>query len=273
MGILTAMVPISVVICCANVADTLEAACRSVAEWADELVIVDSGSTDATPEIAQRHADRYVVEPWRGYTKQKQYGASLAKNPWVLVLDGDEEVSAELAAEIGALTAEELDRYDVLSMPRRNYVMGRWIRCYGPDWQSRLIQRDRTVWADEVLHDNRLPGDPSRGRRLRGWLLHMRTSGGGFTDYFSGRQYDERLLMVARQMHRRGKRCRWWSLWTHPFAAFFRCYITRRGILEGQVGLLAAQKKAVEAQLKYAALWAIQHGVEPLSPGGARDGG
>ncbi len=256
-------VPISVVICCANVADTLEAACLSVKDWADELLIIDSGSTDATPDIARRYAHRYLVEPWRGYTGQKKYGSMLAKNTWVLVLDGDEEVTSELADEITALDPAALDKLDVLSMPRRNYLMGRWVRCDGPDWQSRLIHRDRVIWADEVLHDNRLPSAPGRSGKLRGALLHMRTSRGGFNDYFHGKQLDHRLAIVAQQMHQRGKRCHVHDLWLRPLAAFIRMYLFKAGILDGTPGLLVAQKKALEAQLKYAALWALQKGVTP----------
>jgi len=255
------MPKISVVICCANVADTLGPACESVA-WADELVIVDSGSGDATAEVAKRYANRYVVEPWRGYTEQKKFGTSLCTHEWVLVLDGDEECSPQLAREIQSLTDEQLDQFDVLSMPRRNWVMGRPVRAWYPDWQSRLIHRDRVIWSDEVLHDARLPSDPSRGGKLRGWLEHKRHSRAGFTDYFNGRQEDERLLMVARQMYARGKRCTLIDLVFRPHLTFLKFFVFKRGFLDGQFGLLIAQKAALAVQFKYAALWAIQNGIE-----------
>ncbi|MCX5659041.1 MAG: glycosyltransferase family 2 protein [Planctomycetota bacterium] len=249
--------PISVAICCANAADTLEAACRSAA-WADELVIVDSGSTDATPGIAMRFATHYTVEPWRGYSKQKEYAAGLCRHDWVFVLDADEEISPQLAEQIKRLTPEQLDQRDVFWFPRRNYVMGRYVRAWSPDWQSRLIQRKRVRWSDDALHEDRLASDASRVGRLSGWIDHKRTSTAGWSDYFSGKRMDERLMMVARQMHARGKRCSQADLLLRPPVAFWKSYLLKGGILDGTFGLLIAQKAAVSTQLKYAALWAVQ---------------
>ena len=230
--------------------------------WANELVVVDSGSTDDTAEIAQRYADRYVLEPWRGYTGQKRFAADLCRNDWVFVLDGDETIPSALARELTELSDEQLQRRDVLLVRRRNYVMGRRVRAWWPDWQSRLIHRHRCHWPDEALHEARLPSDPSRQGKLKGWIEHKRHSRSGFGDYFSGSRMDERLLMVARQMHERGKRCRAWDLVLRPWGAFWKFYLLKRGFLDGSFGLLMAQKAAVSTQLKYAALWAVEHGLD-----------
>ncbi|MBB6430908.1 glycosyltransferase family 2 protein [Algisphaera agarilytica] len=254
------MAKISVVICCANAEATLPAAVASV-KWADELVIVDSGSEDRTAEIAQAAADVYRLEPWRGYTGQKKFGTELAANDWVLVLDGDEEVSPKLAQQIQALTDGELDGLDVVYCNRRNWVMGRPVRAWWPDRQSRLIHRGRTHWPEEALHDTREPSDPSRTKRLSGHLEHKRVGFDGlesWSDYFSGKRLDERVLMVARQMHAQGKRASWASLALRPYMAFIKFYFIKRGFLDGTFGLLIAQKAAFSVQLKYAALWAVQ---------------
>jgi len=256
------MARISVVICCANVADTIEAACRSAA-WANELVVVDSGSTDATGDIAKRFATGYVVEPWRGYTEQKRFGVSLCHNDWVLVLDGDEECSPELGREIARLSDADLERYDLFLMRRRNYVMGRYARAYSPDWQNRLIHRGRCRWADEALHDTRLPSHPSRVRKLRGWLEHGRCRLAGFSEYFNGRLADDRLRLMAEALYRRGQRCGWLDLFLRPVLAFTKFYLLKGGFRDGQFGLLIAQRAAVAVQLKYAALWAVQTGHAP----------
>jgi (heptosyl)LPS beta-1,4-glucosyltransferase len=247
------MPKVSVVICCANSEGTLEAACRSAA-WADELIVVDSGSTDATARIAQEHAHRYLLEPWRGYTEQKKFGAAQAMNDWVFVLDGDEEISPELAG----LSDAELERLDVFLLRRRNWVMGRTVRSWWPDWQSRLIHRRRCHWASEMLHDARRASSPSRLGRLRGNIEHKRHSQGGFRDYFDGRLEDSRLILVAREMYARGNRCGFWSLLLRPAFAFLKFYVLKHGWLDGTFGLLIAQKAARGAQLKYAALWAVQ---------------
>lgn len=253
------MARVSVMICCANVANTIEAACRSAA-WADELVVVDSGSTDATGDIAKRFATRYVVEPWRGYTEQKRFGVSLCRNEWVLVLDGDEECSPELGDEIGRLPDAVLERHDLFLMRRRNYIMGRYVRVYSPDWQNRLIHRGRCRWADEVLHDTRTASHPSRVGKLRGRLEHNRYRRAGFSEYFNGRMADERLRLLADDLTRRGRRCRWGDLVLRPMLAFLKLYLLKGGFRDGMFGLLIAQRAAIAVQLKYSALWALQEG-------------
>jgi len=127
---------VSVVICCVDAEDTLEAACRSVG-FADEIVIVDSGSTDGTEAIARRFAHVFRQEPWRGYTEQKKFATTLAKHDWVLVLDADEECSPELAGEIAALSTADAETVDVFEMRRTHYLMGRRVRAWSPDWQGR----------------------------------------------------------------------------------------------------------------------------------------
>lgn len=260
----------SVVICCANAEATLPAALKS-ARFADEVVVVDSGSADRTEAIARELADVYRLEPWRGYSGQKKFGAELAAHDWVLVLDGDEEVSPELATQVQALSAAELDGLDVLYVRRRNWVMGQAVRAWWPDWQSRLIHRGRVSWPDEALHEDRKPTDPGRTRRLSGHLEHKRAGPPDFADYFSGRRMDERLLMVARQMHARGKRVGFFGLWLRPAAAFFKFFILKRGFLDGAFGLLIAQKAATSVQLKYAALWAVQRGLANREHAGHRE--
>lgn len=255
------MPAISIIICCANSEASLGPACES-ARWADELIVVDSGSHDRTPQIAQEHADRYVVEPWRGYGGQKKFATELAKNDWVFFLDGDEECSPQLAEEWKRFTDTELEALDLLMVPRKNYILGRYVRGWWPDRLTRIFHRQRVTWDDEVLHDTRKASDPSRVRNLSGWIEHKRISDAGFSDYFSGKRMDERLLMVAQQMHERGKRARAWDLVIRPWLAFIKFYFLKRGFLDGTFGLLIAQKAAVSTQLKYAALWSIQHDVQ-----------
>ena len=251
------MVPISVVICCANSEATLPAALASC-RWADEVLVVDSGSDDATESIARAGASRYLQEPWRGYRGQKKFAAEQARHDWVLVLDGDEEVSPELARQIGELTAEALAGLDVVYMQRQNWVLGRRVRAWSPDWQSRLIHRDRVTWPEEALHEDRRPSDPGRTLRLSGHLEHKRVSGADWSDYFSGRRLDGRLTPVAAQMLQRGKRASFGDLWLRPWGAFFKFYILKGAWRDGAFGLLIAQKAAVSVQLKYARLWALQ---------------
>lgn len=255
------MVPISVAICCHNAQATLPAALASV-KWADETVVVDSGSTDRSVQIAEQHADRLIHEPFRGYSQQKQFAASLCRNDWVLILDSDEEVSEQLAAQLQSLKAEQLAHVDVVYTPRHHYVMARPTRAWRPDWQSRLIHRDRVSWTDHELHEDRRPSSPKRIMKLSGPLLHKRLGSPGWPDYFSGKRLDDRVLKVARQMHARGKRCHWWDLVLRPRVMFFKLFVLKAGFLDGTFGLLISQKSAWGVQLKYAALWAVQNGLD-----------
>jgi hypothetical protein len=199
---------------------------------------------------------------------------SLCRNDWVLVLDGDEECSAALGHEIASLPDADLERYDLFLMPRRNYIMGRYARAYSPDWQNRLMHRGRCRWADEALHDTRLPSHPSRVRKLRGWLEHGRCRRGGFAEYFNGRLADDRLRLTAEDLYRRGRRCTWTDLLLRPVLAFTKFYLLKGGFRDGRFGLLIAQRAAVAVQLKYAALWAVQMGhasraaTPDVTPGG-----
>lgn len=238
--------------------DTLPAACESVA-WCDELVIVDSGSTDGTAELARERADVFRHEPWRGYDKQKAFANTLASHDWVLMLDADEACTPELAEELRELSDAELERYDVLHVRRRNYLLGRPVRAWDPDWQSRVVHRERVRHADEALHDARLPSSPERQRRLRGRILHKHRSHAGFEDYFGGQRLDARLPLVALQMYERGKRARWWDLALRPWLTLLKLLLLKGGWRDGTFGLLIAQKTAVTTQLKYAALWTLEH--------------
>ncbi|MFG0248696.1 MAG: glycosyltransferase family 2 protein [Phycisphaeraceae bacterium JB051] len=248
---------ISVMITCANAQKTLSAACESVM-WADEIIIVDSGSTDQTPQIAQTYATKYVVEPWRGYTGQKQFGCSLCSNDWVFVLDSDEVVSPKLANAIQALTAEELDQHDLFWASRKNYVFGKYVRAWDPDWQSRLIHKDRVTWVEHALHEGRKGQSPEREGKLSGRLLHKPVGPVEFADYFCGSRMDKRLLPVAQEMYAKGKRCYPWDLLLRPALAFGKFYFIKLGFLSGTFGLMMAQKASASTQLKYAALWYVQ---------------
>ncbi len=257
---------LSVLICCADAADTLPAALASVTPWADEVLVVDSGSSDATPQLAADAGARVVEEPWRGYSEQKEYGITLTRNPWTFVLDGDEEADSVLQRELCSLD-EGFDRsVDLGWMRRKNYVFGRWVRAWSPDWQSRLFHRDRVSWTGHVLHDQREASRPGAVRRLKGHLLHKRTSSAGFKDYFSGARLDARLMMQARQMHAAGKRASFFDLAVRPPATVFKQLVIKRGLLDGSFGWMMAQKTAATTQLKYAALKAVELERQPPRP-------
>src|SRR5271155_3398609 len=143
--------------------------------WADEIVLVDSGSKDRTCEIAREHGAQVTVEPWRGYVAQKQFAIELCTKDWVLLLDADEEVSAGLAEEIRAAIARP-DAARGYRLPRKNLFLGRWMRHGGfyPDPKLRLFRRGQGFVTGHDPHDRceLTPGLPQRTRQLKHAMVH-----------------------------------------------------------------------------------------------------
>ena len=243
---------LSVVVITRNEAANIRAALAS-ARWADELVVVDSGSADDTARIAGEIADRVAAHEWGGYGAQKNYATEIATHDWVLSLDADERVSPALAHEIQALLhAEPAARgYRV---PRVTRYLGRWIRStdWRPDRQLRLYDRRAARWNDRLVHESVAVDGPVG--RLRGELEHH-----AYRDVSHHLQtIDRYTTLAARQMHREGRRAGWVDLAVRPPAAFLRNYVVRRGMRDGVHGLIVSILNAGYVFLKFVKLWEQQ---------------
>src|SRR5262245_57348878 len=161
--------PLSVTIITRNAASQLESCLASVA-FAEEVVVVDSGSTDGTARLAARRGARVIAKDWLGFGPQKQFAVESARHDWVLCLDADERLSESLRE---AIVAElRAPRGMVYAMPRCNRFLGRWLR-HGegyPDWSVRLFHRGYARWSDDAVHEKVVTERPIL--RLRGDLLH-----------------------------------------------------------------------------------------------------
>src|SRR5215471_19982113 len=147
---------ISATIITHNEAANIRDACESVS-WADEILVVDSESTDNTRQIAAECGARVITNRWPGFAQQKQYAVDSAANDWIFSLDADERVSPELLASIDKLRApDERELAAGYRVARRAYYMGRWIRGGGwyPDYQLRLFNRNSGHWGDRVIHES-----------------------------------------------------------------------------------------------------------------------
>src|SRR4051795_13624409 len=151
-------------------ADNIAAALQSVS-WADEIIVVDSHSTDETVSIARELASRVEVREWPGYSAQKNYSASLASHDWILSLDADERVTPELADEIRTALGSE-PAHAAFRIPRVTWHLGRWVRStdWYPDYQDRLYDRRQARWTGRYVHES-LKADGSSGQ-LRGEIQH-----------------------------------------------------------------------------------------------------
>lgn len=235
--------------------------------WATEVVIIDSGSTDGTPEAARELGAKFLVEPWRGFGAQKNFAIAQCTGEWVLSLDADEEVSASLAEEIQALLSGSPDA-DGYFVPRRNYFLGRWIRHggYYPDRKLRLFRRGAAQFEERAVHETMQCS--GRTGRLRGELLHHA--------YPTLESYIEHMnrysTLGAGQALARGKTSRGlasfvWNVVVTPAATFLYNYALRVGFLDGREGLLLHLYHSTYVSWKYAKAWEVR-GSTSKKPGG-----
>ena len=246
------MARVSVIVITRDEARNVGAALESV-RWADDIVVVDSGSTDDTVAVARRHTDRVVTHSWAGYGAQKNYAAGLAAHDWVFSLDADERVTPALGQEIRALLAAGPAR-QAYRIPRVTHYLGRWIRStdWYPDGQLRLYDRRAGRWNDRRVHESvtvdgvvgRLEGEIEH-RPYRDVSHHLRT-------------IDRYSTLAADQMLAEGRRVRGLELAAHPPLAFFRNYVARRGLRDGTPGLVVSILNSYYVFLKYAKRWEQQ---------------
>ena len=242
-----------------NEADNIRAACESVA-WADEVLVVDSESTDATREIAAECGARVVSRRWPGFAAQKQFAADEASNEWVFSLDADERISTELRTSVGDLLYTPADKLaDGYRIPRRSFYMNRWISGGGwyPDYQLRLYRRARGRWEGAHVHESVKMAEGSRVSTLAGDLLHYSVRDAAHHHRMIGERY---APLSARQMFERGRRTSPLKIATAAPAAFARSYVLKGGFRDGLAGLCIARFAAHHAFLKNVLLWELQNG-------------
>jgi glycosyltransferase involved in cell wall biosynthesis len=233
-----------------NESANLDAALASVG-WADEIVVVDAGSTDDTAAIARRHTDRVEVAGWPGFSAQKNYAASLASHDWILSLDADERVTPALAAEIRALLASDPAARGY-RVPRMSFYLGRWIRGtdWYPDFQLRLYDRRAGEWNGRRVHESvRLTGEPGR---LRSDLQHYPYR--DLSHHLA--TIDRYTTLAADEMRMEGRRPSLAAVALHPPFAFLRNYVLRGGFRDGGVGFVVSVLNSYYVFLKLAKAWA-----------------
>jgi glycosyltransferase involved in cell wall biosynthesis len=236
--------------------------CLRSLDWCDEVLVVDSHSTDRTREIAAEHGARVIERDWPGHVAQKEFAVRAATYDWVMCIDADERVSDGLRAEILALRDKGFVGAAGWEMPRMSSYLGRWIRhgTWYPDLSLRLFDRTRGRWGGHDPHD-RVELDASPGR-LEHDLLHYpyRT----FADHL--RTIDNYTTIMARGLYDRGRRARIADVIFRPGIRFLRFYVLKAGFLEGWRGLLLAYLAAHYVRLKYAKLLVMDHEPPPDRP-------
>lgn len=246
------MAKVSVTVITLNEAAHIEACLASVA-WADEVLVVDSHSTDGTADLARAAGAKVIVRDWPGYAAQKNFAAAEAANNWILSVDADERVTPELADAIRACLRDE-PREAGFRLPRVTWHLGRWIRTtdWYPDYQLRLYDRRRAAWVLRHVHESVSATGPVGvvARDLQHYAYrdlshHLATM-------------DKYTTLAARDMHERGRRAGLFDLTAHPLAAFVRNYVLRRGVFDGIPGLIVSVTNAYYVFMKFAKLRELQ---------------
>ena len=242
------MIPVSVVIVTKDEERNIEDALRS-AEGFEEIIVVDSFSTDRTVEICRNYTERIYQHKWPGYAKQKQKAVDYANAPWVLILDADERISPELRDEIASVL-QHTD-CDGFYIPRKNYFLGRWIRHSGwwPDSTLRLFRKGKGSLEDREVHEKVVL--QGKTGSLKGPLQHYtyRT----ISDYL--RKMENYSTLASREIRKRSGRPGMASLIFKPSITFFKMYFFRLGFLDGMHGLVLAILYGYYTFLKYARAW------------------
>jgi len=241
-----------------NEADRI-GACLEALNFCDELLVVDSHSTDDTRELATRLGARVIERDWPGYRSQKQFATDAARHDWVLCVDADERVTPGLRAQILALKAAGFPEVRGWSIPRLTQYFGRPLRHGNawPDRQIRLYDRRTARWAGYEVHEK---------IAVSGQIGALQ----GALEHFAYRDVDEHLAkmdryasLMAAEMFRAGRRCGLWSVLTRPGWRLFRGLVIKRGVLDGWRGLLFHMIEAGYVRRKYLRLWTLSRGLAP----------
>ena len=237
---------VSVIVITLNEADRLTATLQAL-QWAQEIIVVDAGSTDGTLAIAHQWATRVEHRDWSGFGAQKNHALSLASLPWVLSIDADERVTPELAQEIQAFVNRDGDGYLVANLPRLSRYCGRDIHHSGwwPDPVCRVFKRGHARFSDDLVHEKIISTGPVWN--FQGLLMH---------DSFQNLdQVLHKLNQYSREgalnLQRKGKKSGLGKAIGHGLWAFFRTYVLRRGFLDGREGFILAVSNAEGTYYRY----------------------
>ena len=228
--------------------------CLDSLNWVDEIIVVDSGSTDGTVELCRQYTDKIMVTDWPGFGPQKNRAVEMAASEWVLSLDADERVSPELCEEMRAAMADPGNRA-AFAMPRRSSFCGKPMRHSGwwPDYVTRLFRRGQARFSNDLVHERLLVDGPVG--RLRQPLLHEAFSNLEEVLDTMNRYSTAGALM----MHNRKEQAGLPTALLHGFWSFLTTYFLRAGFLDGREGFMLALSNAEGSYYKYLKLMLILH--------------
>jgi len=244
----TPLLPLSVVIIALNEESRIGDCIDSVACLSDDIIVVDAGSHDHTPEISRLKGARVFARAWNGYSAQKNFGNAQARHSWILSLDADERLSPQLAADIRHEFANN-PSCEAYRLRFHNFIGGKRVRfgAWNPEFHIRLFNRHWLHWNQDSVHEGLRSTRLIRTKTLPGEVLH-----------FTARSQAELAhkntgyaALFADKARREGRQVSWTKVWFNPLWRFFRDYIIRAGFLDGLVGWQIACEGARYTFLKY----------------------
>jgi glycosyltransferase involved in cell wall biosynthesis len=246
------MKKVSAIVITLNVEQRIEA-CLSSLSFADEIIVVDSGSTDRTIEIAKQFTDHVQITEWTGYAEAKQFALDKAAGDWVLWVDADERIPEPLAKEIMEIIQSQT-AHGGFRVARKAFFLGRWMKHGGwyPGYVVRLFRRESGRFNTARVHES-LIVDGSIGT-LREPMFHYTDD--SLIHYFS--KFNKYTTLAAEDLHERGKWAGIADLLFRPLHMFFKMYVFRLGLLDGIEGFLLAVFSSSYVFVKYAKLWEVQ---------------
>jgi hypothetical protein len=232
--------------------------CLESVRWADEILVIDSGSTDDTIAKARAFTSSIHEITWQGYGAARNFALGKATGDWILWLDADERVTPELAAEIQQVLREDPAGIDGYAIARRAYFLGRWIRHSGwyPGRVTRLFRKGKGMFSESRVHEQlRLEGVVVQTKHD---LLHL-------TDpdlaHYMGK-FNKYTTLAAQDMAAAGRTSGIADLTLRPVFQFVKMYVLRLGLLDGREGFILAVLSAAYVFTKYAKLWEVTRGQE-----------
>ncbi len=231
--------------------------CLESVKWCDEIIVVDSGSTDKTLDICREYTSKIYFHAWEGYVIQKRYALEQCSSDWVLNIDADEEVSESLHREMTGIlewdARENTKKLNGYYLNRVVFFLDRWWRKGGwyPEYRLRLCRRSETTWGGQDPHEKASVNGATA--RCLGELHHYSFT--DLTDYV--RRLNTLSSNAATTLAAKGRKASVLDLLARPVARFFKFYVSKQGFREGTAGLVIALIEANAAFLKYAKVWEI----------------
>lgn len=225
--------------------------CLESTKWADEIIVVDSNSSDNTIRLAKKYTTKVFTKEWKGYSEAKNFAIDRATNNWILSVDADERVTPELSDEINLILRNPRSKYNAYEVGRRAYFLGKWIRHCGwyPGYVVRLFKRQEGRYNESRVHE-KLEVKGTIGR-LKNDLIHLTDR--DLFHYFS--KYNNYTSLAAQDLFENNRKFRNTDIVFRPVFAFIKMYFLRLGFLDGIHGFVLCFLSASYVFTKYAKLW------------------